>query len=209
MSDSNGVCPYAQDADIETRYLTGQLPEADAEAFEAHYFSCDRCFTLVERGAELRAAVGSSDVGVAAIRRRSTHLRTWAAAAATIVIAAAVWRIAPPTHISQAPSAIGVDVVRGDQGTFTIATRLSDTLLLAFWAPRAGATRYRVRLLTANGVLVFERETADTGILLPIDSLRAVRARAPVYWQVQALDALRGVLATSPAVQAPLRHAKP
>src|SRR3954469_2124603 len=99
MSDSNAVCPYGQEPDIEARYLTGQLSETDAEAFEAHYFSCDRCFALVERGAELRAAIQSSDVARAATRRGRRSWRPWLAAAASVVIAVAVWRVAiTPVH---------------------------------------------------------------------------------------------------------------
>jgi hypothetical protein len=56
-----------------------------------------------------------------------------------------------------------------------------------------------VRLVSSDGSLLFERETVDTAIVLSRD---IVRDKTPVYWEVQALDALRSVLATSPVVQA-------
>lgn len=35
--------------DVLAAYCTNELPAADADSFEEHYFSCDRCAALLER----------------------------------------------------------------------------------------------------------------------------------------------------------------
>ena len=51
-------CTYAERHDFAPLYLTGQLSASDAEAFEAHYLGCARCWGDVRQGEEIRAALG-------------------------------------------------------------------------------------------------------------------------------------------------------
>ena len=55
-------CPGTGERDVAVLYLAGKLPEDEAEAFEAHYFECERCWEEVQRGSELRAALGKPAV---------------------------------------------------------------------------------------------------------------------------------------------------
>ncbi|MBM4189071.1 MAG: zf-HC2 domain-containing protein, partial [Gemmatimonadetes bacterium] len=43
MSDQL-TCDRVDREDLDTRYLAGTLSEADAAAFEAHFFECERCW---------------------------------------------------------------------------------------------------------------------------------------------------------------------
>lgn len=222
MPDSSAACPFSDDSDIDARYLAGRLSAAEAEAFEAHYFACDRCFALVQRGAEIRASLGATASGAAnelsleTVRARrargmATHWRpALVAAVAVLVIGISVWRAVPRSPVAGTPNpATGSEALRGDQLAFAVSSHATSSLLVAAWSPRPRAKSYRVRLLTVNGSLLFERETTDTSVMLPIDSLPGVLAKAPVYWEVQALDALRGVVATSAIVQAALHQSPP
>jgi hypothetical protein len=53
-------CLAVEEQDHEVRYLQGALTDEEAEAFEAHYFGCDRCWTALQRAIELRAAFAES-----------------------------------------------------------------------------------------------------------------------------------------------------
>jgi len=74
-------------------------------------------------------------------------------------------------------------------------------MLVATWSSAIGARSYRVRLLEADGTLLFERQTADTSIALSVDSIGKGRLTI-MFWDVQALNELRRVIATSSLTQA-------
>lgn len=59
MNEPEQTCPIA-DTDTDVRYLAGSLTDAEAEAFEEHYFGCDTCWKAVQRGAEIRSALSQS-----------------------------------------------------------------------------------------------------------------------------------------------------
>ena len=198
MSDHTVDCPFDKDVDIEARYLSGRLPEEEAEAFEAHYFECDRCFALMQRGAELRAAMASSSV--------RAHRRTpwWPslAVAAGVILAAGLWRV-QPHRTSAVPAAAATDsvVFRGVSGMLQLRASATDSLVVASWTPGDRARSYRVRLLGEDGSLLSEHEVTDTTARLVLPRRDAARA-VPIYVEVQALDQLRDVVATSPIVRA-------
>lgn len=212
MPERETSCPYGADSDIDARYLAGTLSAEESEAFEEHYFACDRCFAAVERGNEIRAALASaagtstaaSVDGVAPVGRRSRRASTWwpALAAAAVVLVAfgirqtGTLRRSAPTAAS-APS----DAARGAVDALKLTSHATSSVLIAAWPAQPAAQSYRVRLLATDGSLLFEREVADTSVMLSRDLLRATGAK-PVFWEVQALDALRSVVATSPVVQA-------
>lgn len=212
MPEQEINCPYGDDSDIDARYLAGVLSAAESEAFEEHYFSCDRCFAAVQRGNEIRAALSlpastdtieSPPIVIPLIRRRR-RFSAWqpalAAAAAVILILGVRQLNAPRRSASVLPPVSGSDAPRGAAPALTLTSHATTAVLVAAWSPPSAARSYRVRLLATDGSLLFEREIADTSIMLSRDLLRG--AKSPVYWEVQALDALRSVVAISPIVQA-------
>jgi anti-sigma factor RsiW len=211
MPEREMSCPYG-DSDIDERYLAGTLSAEESEAFEEHYFGCDRCFAAVERGNEIRAALSpaagarssASIDGVAPINlgmRRFARWRPALAAAAVVVVALGIRQ----ARSLREPAAISVasptDAARGAVHALNLTSHATSAVLVAAWPAQPSAQSYRVRLLAADGSLLFEREIPDTSVILSRELLRATGTN-PVYWEVQALDALRYVVATSPVVQA-------
>ena len=214
MPEPQTSCPYGADSDIEARYLAGTLAPDASEAFEEHYFSCDRCFMAVQRGTEILAALsppGSAtaparEANVMTTRLARRRVPAWQpalAAAAVVVAAIGIWRAGRPAIRSQGDTAAAaIDASRGRDQPLTLTSHATETILLVTWSPPATARSYRVRLFAADGSLLFERETADTTMMISREVVRRARDEHAVYWEVQALDALRSVVATSPAVQA-------
>ena len=221
MPENKNACPIAN-SDTEVRYLAGRLTSEEAEEFEHHYFECDTCGKAVERGAEIRSALGASAISgarpmhvstdlqdVAEARafvpalRRSFVWRPLIAAAAILTVVASLWRFnSPASSHSQAPDAIGsADHTRGVNPPLTISASTRERMLVATWSSAIGARSYHVRLLEADGTLLFEQQTADTSIALSVDFIGKGRSTI-VFWDVQALNELRRVIATSSLTQA-------
>jgi hypothetical protein len=212
MTDPEVQCPYGPSSDIDARYLAGTMPPKEAEAFEEHYFACDRCFAAVQRGTEIRAALhathgkrsASSEsqvIPIAPSRRRIAAWQPALAAAALVVVAVGIREARRPPTLPETLLASS-NATRGAAPALAITSHATTTVLVAAWSTPPAARSYRVRLLGGDGSLLFERETADTSIMLPLELLRARGTKAPVYWEVQALDALRAVVASSATVQA-------
>lgn len=209
MNEQESNCPYGPDSDIDARYLAGTLSAEESEAFEEHYFGCDRCFAAVRRGAEIRAALaptgskaGTADSRPADVvtRRRFSAWQPALAAAAVLLVVLGVRQVGGRRANSNEPlPATPIDASRGARTPLSLTSYATTTVLAAAWSPVTTAHSYRVRLLATDGSLLFERETGDTALMLSRD---LVRDKNAVYWEVQALDALRSVVATSPVVQA-------
>lgn len=212
MPEKETSCPYGADSDVDARYLAGTLSPEESEAFEEHYFGCDRCFDAVKRGSEIRAAMlrplsavhDQTNPGATPIlktRRRFSPWQPALAAAAVVIVALGIRKMAAPGPVAEtaAPPA-SANAPRGAAPSFNLTSHATSAVLVAAWSPPSAARSYRVRLLGADGTLVFERETADTSIMLSHDLV--LGKTTPVYWEVQALDALRSVVATSSLVQA-------
>lgn len=212
-------CPYGDESDVDARYLAGSLSPEESEAFEEHYFSCDRCFAAVQRGNEIRAALTlptSTDaltspptvIPLVHARRRLSAWQPALAAAAAIILVFGVRQLnSSRRSILPPPPIAASDAPRGAVQAFTLTSHATSAVLVAAWSPPSAARSYRVRLLATDGSLLFERETADTSIMLSRDLLRG--GKTPVYWEVQALDALRSVVAASPVVQAQTTQSPP
>ena len=206
------TCPIA-DADTDVRYLAGQLSDADAEAFEEHYFGCDICRSAVQRGAEIRSALASEP---AAAPQRETPVlspasrlpkrerapkqspvrRAWLplfAAAAVIVVVAGLWRAQRPVS-ETTPNINDVEPTRGSSTSPAISATAADKTLAASWPRTQDAQTYRVRLVADDGRLLFDREIPDTSIVVPVDALASPKSAAAIYWQVEALNGLRAVV---------------
>lgn len=63
------------------RYLLGEMPKEEREAFEAHYFDCPECAGGVEAGATLAANVGAGFAVEGALGTRSWRAVLWPALA--------------------------------------------------------------------------------------------------------------------------------
>lgn len=195
MSTDKPACEYADRDDVEVRYLAGRLPEEQADAFEAHYFACEACWTSVRRAREVRAAFAAApgertSVPVAPAPAATQPRRWWlAAAAALAVVALGTWQLASD---GDAPSEA---VLRGPADAWQPSARVSDGALLLAWPRLPAADVYHVRLFTADGALLRERTTADSSLALPLTGLPSVESGETVYWDVRALDRLREVVA--------------
>ena len=208
MTQPDASCPYGDESDIEARYLAGTMPPDEREQFEEHYFGCARCFQAVQRASELRAALaldaGAESVGQAVPDRgRRRRIGGWpiALAAAIVIIAIGVRERSQGPSIPEDRRALPADAVRGDEATLVLAPNATGDVLMVAWSAPKAARSYRVRLLAADGSLLVERETVDTSVVVSRALLRGADTTA-VYWDVQALDALRSVIARSAAVPA-------
>jgi hypothetical protein len=153
MSMPDLTCAEVDDRDLESSYLAGRLTAEEAEAYEAHYFGCERCWRTLETALAVRSASGA--------RRPARFGGRALAAAATVVLAVAGgWWIttrgpaSPDDALRGAGDVLAVQLVRGPAG------------LEVSWVPRPDADRYRVRIFGADGGLLLERSTADTAVVV-------------------------------------------
>ncbi len=80
------ACAEIEARDLMSGYLAGRLSEEDAEAFEKHYFGCEKCWAELKAGTEIRAALAGQSGADATKRRRVwTDWRLLAAAAAVVL----------------------------------------------------------------------------------------------------------------------------
>jgi len=198
MSRNGITCELVDQEDLDTRYLAGQLSPEGAEAFEEHFFGCERCWDLVQQGLALRSAFGPDAAAPQLTRPASVPRKAYggwwslAAAAGIAFVAVGVWRsghLSDPTQPE--------DVLRGTGTAFVVIANANDAALAAAWPRLAQADVYRVRLYRADGMTAVERETSDTSISVPVDSLGGLGTGSGMFWQVQAFDRLRNPVARS------------
>jgi len=170
------TCAEVDDRDLESGYLAGRLTAEEAEAYEAHYFGCERCWRTLETALAVRSARGAR-------RRAPFAVRTLAAAAIAVIAVGAGWWVTR----SAAPP---VDALRG--GGEAPAVRMHETPagLAVAWAPHARADRYRLRVFSADGGLLLERLTEDTTVVF-------APPPGAAFLDLTVLDALRAVLSGS------------
>jgi len=183
------TCEQVERDELDLKYLHGRLSPEQAEAFEAHFFGCDRCWDLVRAGQEVRATRP-----VPLVRSR----RPWALLVAAVLLGAlgvGLWRAGPragtvaPDSLRAGPAQSALDVRALAGGTGPSVA----------WNIVSGAASYRVRLFTHDGGLILEREIPDTSFVVPSDSLVTP---GQLFWQVQALDRTGAELARSGLVEA-------
>ena len=212
MPEPDTNCPYGDESDIDARYLAGTLSPAESDVFEEHYFSCDRCFAKVQRGNEIAAALGAPTQSLknsrntpAPIGDRRRRFAAWqpALVAATLVIVALGIRQTFQPRASNQPAFAdsSAQASRGGAPVLSLSASTTPNTIVATWSSSPAARSYRVRLLSPDGSLLYTGETPDTSITLSRDLLRDAADKTTAYWDVQALDALRAVVATSPIVQ--------
>jgi tetratricopeptide (TPR) repeat protein len=89
-------CARASRDEIAEQYVAGRLTDAEAAAFEEHYFTCDRCFADVEAWRAMGAAIAAAPAAEARSVRGRVPSWLWAAAAAAgVLIVAGIFRYWP------------------------------------------------------------------------------------------------------------------
>lgn len=196
MTPDELTCELVDERELDTRYLADALPPLEAEAFERHYFGCERCWGLVAKGVAVRT------VEQEVAQRRERPLRRWqvpalgVAAAIVVAVGSLLVMRRPPTETG--------NVERGGQGSIAVAARRTADSLFAVWARVPGSVRYRVRLFTPAGERAMERDVRDTVLALGARAVARPRGSpaGSLYWHVEALDERGSVLAKSGLIRA-------
>jgi len=193
-------CAGVAENDLIARYVAGRLEGDEAEAFEAHYFACRRCWEDLQRALEVRAAFAPDDSAETAPRAtgsasptRAFPRKRWARwgipiAAAAAILAVVIWR-GGSGPVPEGPGS----ALRGEAPALDLRGDVRADTVIAAWSSVPNADLYRLSLHTADGALLLQRETADTSIRVLRDSIPSEAG----YWSVEALDALRKVVARS------------
>ena len=193
------ACPYDGENETRALYLAGKLSAPDSEAFEAHYFDCDRCAEAVEVGTKLRSALGNDAVRPGAslpVAAPPRVARTWlplAAAAAAAVIAMGIWQL------NRSPlEPTGGSVFRSGEtrGTIVEVTRAPDGGVDASWSAHPDASAYVFRVLSTDGAEIWKTETTEPRVRIEAGALSSATDKSLLV-QVETLDARRRVIATS------------
>jgi hypothetical protein len=191
MSGDTLTCARVDGEDLDTRYLAGRLTEAEAAAFEEHYFGCERCWALVQQGLAVRGALAAG-----AAPARHPGWRRWRLAAAGAVAAGiGLWLV-----VAREPEP-PADSIRGT-ASIAVHAAADGGIASASWAPVGGADVYQVRLFAADGTLLHQRQISDTTISIPLDSLP--RRPGGAFWDVEALDRMRQPVGRSEMTRAKL-----
>ncbi len=197
------TCDRVDREDLDTRYLAGRLTEAEAEAFESHFFACDRCWGLVHQGVEVRSA---GRPAATSKNPRATKWRRWPWIPFAAAAAALLWvTIRPPDE----PVAGSDATVRGTEGadSLVVSVELGGFTVGASWSKVTNATSYQVRLFDASGALLWERRISDTAVSIARDSVPG-GSSGMLFWQIQALDLIGAAVVRSPLLEVPPDSAK-
>ena len=185
-----GECSYAA-SDSAVRYVAGKLSESEAEAFEDHLFTCDRCLSEARLGLEIKAAASPRSGGLVEKASRRVLWRPLAIAATLAAVFFGAWQLQRP----RSPAADGV--TRGeDARALAVTAHAGAESVEVAWTPVPRADVYRVEVSTGEGRLLLKRDVPATSISLGKADLLAA-AGGTLYVRVTALDDLRQEIATS------------
>ena len=196
------TCESVEERNLVALYAAEKLNEESAEAFEQHYFDCDRCWNEVRRAAEIRASHATSPAERSStlktadgkvIRGPWMRWRVLAVAAAAAFVAVGAWQILrrPPSPFEP--------VLRGGSTT-SLSMRIEKTPgggLRIAWTPEPTAGSYSVEVIRADGVSMFKREVSGTSLAIDAVSLPRSPGQA-LYVRIEARDAMGQSLAKSP-----------
>jgi len=187
-------------------YLLNRLEGTERDAFEEHYFNCERCFLrLQERDRLIRIvkARGPALLEAPPVRtllRRPAPL-AWAAAAAGVVLVAATLLVLPRFG-RQAPEIVltGDGAVRG--GTIACVSPRGDCPeppAALEWQATGMDLEFRVYLFRSE--VVWTRTTRANSIELPAEIRRRIADGGTYEWQVKAFSPQGGLAALSDRVR--------
>ena len=193
------TCAIALDGDQLAGYVSGRLDEAEAEAFEKHYFACEECWALVRAAAAAQGSFARESPprmvpAGRGVRSRRAFLIPAAGLAAAIAGVAlfGVWQRDPgePTG----------DVFRGVEETMALEAVVDGLTLRTRWAPIAAAAGYELRLYDSGGRLLRASDVDALTVAVDIDVLELGGVPAVASMDIVALDALGQVLLRSERV---------
>jgi hypothetical protein len=180
------TCEQVDERDLEAAYLAGRLSEADGEAYEAHVFSCERCWAVLRTAQEVAAA----RLPAAGHARRRWLVPLALAAGIGALLVGTVWL--SPNRQSTDPSAL-----RGAASEIAVQLDTRQGAVAIRFGAVAGADQYRIRLFSGDGELLEERTTSDTSLTLTPAGAGSARGPSGLLLEVAALDPLLEVLASS------------
>lgn len=192
MDERPMTCALVDQNELDTRYLAGRLSEAEAAAFEEHYFACDRCWGLVKGGAGVRSALAYGAT-VPSVGPRAWWKPLAIAAGLGIAVLGTWWAVTTPVGP-------GRDTIRGAGDSLAVRSEVSAGIWRASWPLVSEAASYRVRFFAGDGRLLSSRELTDTTLGIPADSLSVIGQGAPLFLDVQGFDMLRRPVARSPLI---------
>jgi hypothetical protein len=193
MADQTPDCPYTGERDLAQLYLAGRLPDAEAQAFEAHYFECEVCSQDVLGGGGLRELFGRPAVAAAVAPARPA--RAWlplAAAAAIAFVGIGVWQLArrvqvEPTVLRSAGAVIvDLKVSAHAGGGFDVS-----------WAPQPQAATYEVQVFASDSTRLWRTETREPRVSIGPTVLSAPAPGSTYEIRVEAFDSLGQIVASA------------
>jgi hypothetical protein len=183
-------CRHEADDEVLRQYVSGQLSDAAAEAFEEHMFDCDRCADEVQRAIEIRAALAGAPASAGHRLKPVLHIPL-AVAAVAAAVAIGLWQF-QSRQLSPPP-------LRSVSSREIAATgRVVGTIFNASWNVIPNARSYRVQVFNSLGEPVTWTETSSTKFSAPIG---AASRGEPRYWKVQALNDDHVVIASSQLIK--------
>ena len=202
MDNSEITCERVERDSLDTRYLRGELPEDLAEAFEAHFFGCDRCWTLVHGGLGAMAAMSTQPISAprpaTAARPSWRRMGGWAAAAG--IAALALLYVGDRRGRAPEPTP---PVMRGRVSGFAATVNESHDSIVVAWVAQPSAVRYRLTLFSATGDALMTTDIPSSRWSVAADSLARLAGGTPAWIQVEALDRLDLPVAKSPITKLP------
>ena len=185
-------CDEITDRALIEGYVAGRLGEADTEAFESHYLTCERCQNELRLALAIREALpevreaglhAPAESQVSVISRRS-RARTAAALAAAAVLAGLLLvrpfkldEESAPVHRDEAT---GVEVAPSLRAPGGVVAEVETFQ----WSQVPAADLYRLTVYDAEAAVVWEVETRDT-LIAPPDRTE-FEPDARYIWQVAA-----------------------
>lgn len=202
MSDLKLDCTAAREGDFVDRYVAGRLSDAEAEAFEAHYFACESCWAEVQTALEVRAALESREGAGTRPQHPGRPGLRWIGWTAGLAAAAAAAFLFFNVGSDGGPGDPGAseDVFRGAGTALNVETRAAEGTLVAEWATVPDADIYVARIYTEDGRLLYEREVSTPRVEVETAVLMEQGSFTVVYWRIEALDSLRQPVARSSLV---------
>ena len=185
-------CDEITDRALIEGYVAGRLGEADAEAFESHYLTCERCQNELRLALAIREALpevrearlhvpAKPEVGVISRRFR---VRTAAALAAAAVLAGLL--LVRPFKLDEESAPVHRDEATGVEVAPSL--RVPGGVVAAVesfqWSEVPAADLYRLTVYDAEAAVVWEVETRDT-LITPPDGTE-FEPDARYIWQVAA-----------------------
>jgi len=154
------TCAIVDEQDLVTKYVAGELTEAEEQQLEAHCLRCEQCWEDLRLALKVRAATMTqapvsarpAQAGPAlAVQSRSVW---WAAAAAVLVVClGGGWWLrqrAPVENVERSAPPLERVQARSRQGSLVVS-----------WPDVSGATRYAVTVAASDGHSIARSEVSE------------------------------------------------